>query len=273
MTQPSSRPETVADPDGTQPAKFPTGRGVQSVEVAGRILAVLADSTRPMMLRDLAEAAGMPSGQAHPYLVSFRKIGLVEQDEASGLYRLGPFALQLGLARLRGFEPYQLASEAIGGLAQSLDLGVALTVWGTYGPTVIRSIESSHNILTNSKPGTVLGLTGTATGKVWAAFMPPHFVSRRIASELKQTKGDVRLAALEAELALIRDQGYAATDGNPWPGIAAACAPVFDYTGQLQLAVALLGPSASLDISAGSPQIAALLAFTADLSRRLGYPG
>ena len=73
-----------------------SGRGVQSVEVAGRILSVLADSTRPMMLRDIADATGMPPGQAHPYIVSFRKIGLVEQDGASGLYRLGWFALHLG---------------------------------------------------------------------------------------------------------------------------------------------------------------------------------
>ncbi len=249
----------------------PTGRGVQSVEVAGRILAVLADSTRPMMLRDIADAAGMPPGQAHPYIVSFRKIGLVEQDGQSGLYRLGWFALHLGLARLRGFEPYQLASEAIAELAQSLDLGVAVTVWGTYGPTVIRSIESSHNITTNSKPGTVLGLSATATGKVWAAFMPGQLTAKRIADELKQAKHGTTPRTLERELAEIRQAGYAGTDGNPWPGIAAVCAPVFDYTGQIQLAVALLGPSASLDPAPNSPQVAALLGFTRGLSSQLGY--
>jgi DNA-binding IclR family transcriptional regulator len=257
--------KTLENPDA------PAGRGVQSVEVAGRILSVLADSTRPMMLRDIADAAGMPPGQAHPYIVSFRKIGLVEQDTASGLYRLGWFALHLGLARLRGFEPYQMASEAISELAQTLDLGVALSVWGTYGPTVIRSIESSHNVTTNSKPGAVLGLTGTATGKVWAAFLPEQLIAKRIADELKQTKGDATARELETELADIRAAGFAGTDGYPWPGIAAACAPVFDYTGQIQLAVALLGPSASLDCTAGSPQVAALLSFTRGLSSQLGF--
>src|SRR5215469_17214575 len=181
----SSVTKAQAAPEG---ADTPTGRGVLSVEVAGRILAVLAESTRPMMLRDIAEAAGMPPGQAHPYIVSFRKIGLVEQDSASGLYRLGWFALHLGLARLRGFDPYQLANAAIAELAQSLDLGVAITVWGTYGPTVIRSIESSHNVTTNSKPGAVLGLSATATGKVWAAFLPKQLSAKRIAEELKQAK-------------------------------------------------------------------------------------
>jgi DNA-binding IclR family transcriptional regulator len=257
----------IADPA----VDMPGGRGVQSVEVAGRILAVLADSTRPMMLRDIADAAGMPPGQAHPYIVSFRKIGLVEQDAQSGLYRLGWFALHLGLARLRGFEPYQIAGEAIAELAQTLDLGVAITVWGTYGPTVIRSIESSHNITTNSKPGTVLGLTGTATGKVWAAFLPKQLIAKRIADELKAAKQGATARELEKELAAIRATGFAGTDGNPWPGIAAACAPVFDYTGQIQLAVALLGPSAALDIAAESPQVSALLNFTRGLSSQLGF--
>lgn len=249
----------------------PTGRGVQSVEVAGRILSVLADSTRPMMLRDIADATGMPPGQAHPYIVSLRKIGLVEQDNASGLYRLGWFALHLGLARLRGFDPYQLASEAIAELAQSLDLGVAITVWGTYGPTVIRSIESSHNVTTNSKPGAVLGLSGTATGKLWAAFLPKQLTAKRIAEELKQGKERVTVRDLDKELAQIRTAGFAGTADNPWPGIAAACAPVFDYTGQIQLAVAILGPSTSLDVAEGSPQVAALLNFTRGLSSQLGY--
>jgi DNA-binding IclR family transcriptional regulator len=240
------------------PTDLPTGRGVQSVEVAGRILSVLADSTKPMMLRDIADAAGLPPGQAHPYIVSF-------------LYRLGWFALHLGLARLRGFDPYQLASETIADLAQSLDLGVAISVWGTYGPTVIRSIESPHNITTNSKPGTVLGLTGTATGKIWAAFLPQQLASKRIAAELKGKPAGVGLKELEQELVDIRDAGYASTDGNPWPGIAAACAPVFDYTGQIQLAVALLGPSAALDCAPDSPQVTALLSFTRGLSAQLGY--
>ena len=180
------------------------------------------------MLRDIADATGMPPGQAHPYIVSFRKIGLVEQDSAGGLYRLGWFALHLGLARLRGFEPYQLAGEAIAELAQTLDLGVAITVWGTYGPTVIRSIESSHNVTTNSKPGTVLGLSATATGKVWAAFLPKQLTAKRIAEELKQARQRQAVRELDKELADIRQAGYAGTADNPWPGIAAACAPVFD---------------------------------------------
>ena len=57
-------------------------RGIQSVEVGGQLLRALADGDGPMMLRDLARNAGMSAAKAHPYLVSFMRIGLVEQDKA-----------------------------------------------------------------------------------------------------------------------------------------------------------------------------------------------
>ena len=52
------------------------------------------------MLRDLAAKANILPGQAHVYLTSFKKLGFVEQDRASGHYRIGPFAMRLAVARL-----------------------------------------------------------------------------------------------------------------------------------------------------------------------------
>ncbi len=49
-----------------------------------------------MALKDLAREAEMSPAKAHPYLVSFSRLGLIEQDRASGHYLLGPLALQLG---------------------------------------------------------------------------------------------------------------------------------------------------------------------------------
>src|ERR1700733_16306068 len=84
-------------------------QGVQSIEVGGRILQALARAPRPQMLRDLAAAAGMPAAKAHRYLVSFARMGLVEQQADTGLYDLGSFALELGLGALARLEPVTLA--------------------------------------------------------------------------------------------------------------------------------------------------------------------
>jgi len=83
--------------------------GIQSVEVGFALLDVLAKAEGPLMLRDLAAAAGMSAAKAHRYLVSFQRLALVTQDHASTRYDLGPAALQLGLASLSRLDPVKLA--------------------------------------------------------------------------------------------------------------------------------------------------------------------
>ena len=68
-------------------------QGIQSIEVGFRLLSVLAATNRPMMLRDIAKGASMPAAKAHRYMVSFLRIGIVEQDAGSGRYDLGAYAL------------------------------------------------------------------------------------------------------------------------------------------------------------------------------------
>jgi DNA-binding IclR family transcriptional regulator len=253
------------------------GRGVQSVEIAGRILATLTEAAGPMMLRDLAAGAGMAPGQAHAYLVSLRKLDLVEQDAATGRYRLGPFALRLGLARLRVSDPLRMASEAIAELSDRLDLMISITVWGDHGPTVVRVHESASQVHANVRAGTVFSLTSTATGMVFAAFGAPDLVGPRLKAELRNPRNTQRpptrlsLEDVQQETGRVREQGYAVTDGWPVPGVSAISAPVFDHGGQIQLAVTAIGPSGAMDTGAGSAQVEAVTGFARDLSERLGY--
>ncbi|OPX53822.1 IclR family transcriptional regulator, partial [Oceanospirillum multiglobuliferum] len=63
--------------------------GIQSIEVGFRLLEVLTNEPRAMMLRDLAKLAQMSPAKAHRYLVSFQRLGVVAQDPVSGRYELG----------------------------------------------------------------------------------------------------------------------------------------------------------------------------------------
>jgi DNA-binding IclR family transcriptional regulator len=252
------------------------GRGVQSVEIAGRVLEALMGAGRAAMLRDLAAEAAITPAQAHAYLVSLRKLGLVEQDGASGRYRLGPFALRLGLARLRGLDPLRMAAETIGQLSDQLDLMVAITVWGDHGPTVVQVHEAATQVHANVRAGTVFSLTGTATGWVFAAFAAPALVEDMIAAELANPAHSQRVAAgmrledVRDMVARVRETGYASTAGAPVPGVSAISAPVFDHGGQIQFVVTAIGPSGLVDLSPDSTQIAAILAYANALSRGLG---
>ncbi len=109
---PASRARKPLPPTGVRPpagaASTPSPRlqrGIQSVEVGGQLLRALAHQGRPMALKDLAREAGMSAAKAHPYLVSFGKLGLIEQDALSGRYGLGPLAMQLGLDQPAAVRP------------------------------------------------------------------------------------------------------------------------------------------------------------------------
>ncbi len=255
------------------------GRGVQSVEIAGRLLEALAEAGRPMMLRDLAAFAAITPAQAHAYLVSLRKIGLVEQDQALGRYRLGPFALRLGLARLRAIDPLRLAAETIGLLSERLDLMVVIAVWGDFGPTVVQVHEAATQVHANVRAGTVFSLTGTATGWVYAAFGPPNRVEALIARELADPAHSQRVAAgmgegeVRAAIQSAREKGYATTVGRPVPGVAAISAPVFDHGGQIAFVVTAIGPAGLVDTRPESAQVRAVLDYARALSGKLGHGG
>src|ERR1700674_4450398 len=88
-------------------------QGIQTIEGGAKILQALAQAPRPQMLRDLAAAAQMPAAKAHRYLVSFVRMGLVEQQAQTGLYDLGAFALELGLSAVARLEPVTVAASAL----------------------------------------------------------------------------------------------------------------------------------------------------------------
>jgi DNA-binding IclR family transcriptional regulator len=253
------------------------GRGVQAVEIGGKIIAALATASSPMTLSHVAEAAAMQLAQAHAYLVSFRKIGLVEQDAATGRYQLGPFALKLGLARLRSFEPLKVANHEVRRLSEALGLTTAVSIWGTDGPTIVHVQEGARQVFVNLRPGAVFSVTGTATGKVFAAFMPERTVMPRVETELRDIGSTQRATsplsarAFLDELAEVRRLGYAKAEGSPIPTVNGLSAPVFDRTGAMQLAVTVMGPTRAVSIAPQSQQIAALVAFTSDISARFGY--
>jgi DNA-binding IclR family transcriptional regulator len=245
-------------------------RGIQSIEVGGALLRALAHHGRPMALKDLAREAGMAAAKAHPYLVSFGKLGLIAQDDVSGRYGLGPLAMQLGLISLQQFDPVRLATPVIAELALALNLTVAIAVWGNRGATMVRIEEAPSAVHVNMRHGTVMSLRGTASGLLFAAHLKPELVLDALAAET----GTARARRIDADLARqldeVRAQGLSRAVDALLPGISAMAAPVFDERGEIALSLTAIGPSAVFDTRLDGAVAAALRQAAADLSRRLG---
>lgn len=238
-------------------AKSP--RGIQSIEVGGRLLLALAHRGRPMALKDLAREAGMTPAKAHPYLVSFVRLGLVEQDGGSGPYGLGALAMQLGLISLQQYDPVRLATPVIEELAQRLGHTVAIAVWGTHGPTVVRVAEGPTPVHVSMRHGTVMSLAGTASGRLFAAWRAED------AAALGEPLPSATVTAA------VRKAGVATSRDSVIAGVSAAAAPVFEASGRLVLALTAIGPSASFDTAPDGTTAQALREAAGLLSRRLGH--
>ena len=214
-------------------------RGIQSIEVGGTLLQALAHQGRPMALKDLAQAAGMASAKAHPYLVSLGKLGLIAQEAASGRYGLGPLALQLGLISLQQFDPIRLASARLADLAAETGHTVAVAVWGGRGPTIVRVEEAPLPVHVHMRHGTVMSIRRTATGRLFAAHMPLAEVRAALAAE---AAWDRALAAGAGASAGAKSSARAAAAAGFTTGARAAAAE-----GLSAGAVSRNGPPARID--------------------------
>ncbi len=246
-------------------------RGIQSVEVGGQLLLALAHHGRPMALKDLAREAGMAPAKAHPYLVSFGKLGLIEQEPATGRYGLGPLAMQLGLISLQQYDPVRLATPLIEELAQALGHTVAIAVWGNRGPTIVRVAEAPSPVHITMRHGTVMSLRGTASGWLFAAHLPQAEVAQALANDPPGAP-EIDDASFEARIAEVRRHGLSRAVNLSVPGVSAMAAPVFDGSGAIVLSITAIGPDAAFDSAWNGEVARALQRCAQELSRRLGGP-
>ncbi|KWF58600.1 IclR family transcriptional regulator [Burkholderia pseudomultivorans] len=253
--------------DSADDAPQKAQRGIQSVEVGGRLLDALARRRKPLGLSELAAAAELSTAQAHTYLVSLTRLALVKRDAITGNYEPGPLSLRLGLMSIERQPAYRAALPHAARLAETVGLSVALSVPGVLGPTIVRIEHGGYPLHVNLHVGSVMSLDTTATGRVFRAFGDPAQLDAMAASQagagstLAGADGtppapDAR--ERQAELDAIRARGIERSVDLPSPGVSALCVPVLDADGRLQLALTVIGSSGSIDVAWDGPIATAL---------------
>ena len=238
-----------------------------------RLFKVLAAASDPLMLKALAAAARMPPAKAHRYLVSLSRAGLVEQNAATGLYDLGPFAVELGLSALGRLSPVATAEPFLEELRQTTGQTVALAVWGSQGPVIVRWLGVESPVAATLRVGSLMPLTRSATGLVFVSFLPERVTGNLIKSELAENRraglkprSREELSAAASE---VSSRGYALTS-DFIPGISGLAAPVFDHNRALVLALITLGYTAPFMADRARIQ-SAVERVSRSLSNRLGW--
>jgi DNA-binding IclR family transcriptional regulator len=254
-------------------------RAVQSIEVGGRLLIALANNLEPMSLKDLAAKADLTPSRAHPYLVSFSKLGLIEQVSASGRYGLGPLALQVGLTCLHQLDPIKVATPIAEELAASTGHAVALAVWGNFGPTIIRMIEARQPLLVSMRAGTVMSILSTATGQAFAAVIPTSRIMEAMANALGDPADRETPIwrdsgkALQAVVDGVRQHGLARAEGSPILSVNAFSGVALNHEGEAAIGITILGHRDNFPVAWDAPLARRLKTVVAEISSRLGWQG
>ena len=251
--------------------------GTQSVVRAIRLLKLFGGTQAVWSLAEIVEAAGLNKTTVFRMLTALESEGLLERNE-SGSYRLGPEMVALGGRALHTNSLRQLAQPILEALVEHTGERTTLEVPvnnsdGSLSMLMMVEVQGKHLISINQYVGSRLPIHATSTGKALLAFMSDEdrdiVLQQPFAPLTRSTIVDV--AALQAELAVIQQRGYAVALGELEVGLMAAGTPIFNYDGQPIGAVSIEGPLSRID-EARLHQLAAELVKSAEIiSHRLGF--
>jgi DNA-binding IclR family transcriptional regulator len=246
---------------------------VNTIKKAIDILDLLAGSPS-LSLAEIVRSLELPKSSVHGILETLCSEKLVEKEESTARYHLGVRLVELGNRASLGLDICRIAAPFLHGLNEKFDETVHLTVLDRDEVLYVDCIESKRRLRTYSVIGIRAPLYCTSVGKAILAFMKDEEI-RRIAKQ----KGLARITSttldteekLFAEVARIRDSGYAVDDMEHEDHLRCVGAPIRNAKGEAFASLSLSGP-AERNTKERIVEIAPSVMEAADeISRRLGY--
>lgn len=248
---------------------------MQSVDRAVAILELLA-ARGEAGVTEIAEELGVHKSTASRLVGSLHQGHLLEQLGDRGKYTLGFGIVRLAAATTGRMDLARLGQPVCQHLAESLgetvniavcDGEAAITVAQEFGTAAI----SSQNWVGRRTP-----LHASSAGKVLLAWMDDpsrrrFLLRQRLTSFTQETITDAE--TLRAELARIRDEGYARSFEELEVGMHAVAVPVFGAGGEVGAALSATGPVYRLSRRRARSIVGDLREGATELSAKLGYHG
>lgn len=218
----------------------------------------------------------MTPSQAHRYLASFQRVGLVYQDPTTRRYCLGDFAIRLGAAMASRRDSRVEIAAHQRDIRDRLGMTVILSEWTDRGPVVITVEEADSDVIPTMRIGKALPLLSTAAGRVFASFREWDEVQPRLSDEILSRSPDTSSAELSEQLKKarqqyreIRQRGFESRLNSLQPHISSIAVPFVDGRDHFAAVLCVIGDSDVLDISSEGAAAKALAEASRDFRRRI----
>jgi len=224
---------------------------------------------------ELSQRVKLSKSTVFRFLQTLKTLGYIRQEGDSDKYGLGMKLFQLGAQALPNADVIRLADARMRLLSQETREALHLGMLDGNRIVYVHKIDALYALRMQSRIGSNNPLHSTAIGKVLLAWgdvqqVPALIDSIDFIPSTARTLGSA--AALRAELALVRQQGFGEDNEEQEVGLRCLASPIFDHLGQV-----IAGLSLSFPASRCSPEVRAhyidlLVQAAATVSAQLGAP-
>ncbi len=248
-------------------------RRLSSVATAIELLKAFSEDEVEIGISTLARRLGVAKSTAHRLAATLVSENLLEQDRASGKYRLGIALFRLGTLVRRRMNVSEVARPHLFSLRQTTNETVHLAILDGTDIMYVYFLESTQAVRMRSDLGLRKPAYCTAEGQAILAFSPPEVVQSVLRKGLKPrtprtiTDPDALAKALDG----VRARGCAVEDEESEVGVRCVAAPIRNDTGEVVAAVGVAGPVSRLSKKALAAFMPHVIATAQAISVSLGH--
>ncbi len=247
--------------------------GTSTLSLALRIVEFLAFRSQPVALLQIAQEFGASKATVYRHLVTLQRHGFVRQEASSGRYEAGVKLMVLGEAQRSRFGIVAVARSALMNLRDQTGQAVTLCTVVDAALVVLELVQGRTIIDFSTRPGTQLDFHASAHGKIWLGFGPAAVTDAVAKSTLTAWTAHTLTdhAALAAEIATVRTQGWSTAPDQVLTGVNTIAAPVFDHNGHLIASIAIVGSTQFIPAAPDAAQWGEVVACARRISTDLGW--
>ncbi|MER6528660.1 IclR family transcriptional regulator [Streptomyces sp. NPDC001508] len=238
-----------------------------------RVLRALASADDPLLgVNEVARRIGTHKSTVSRLVATLEHEGLVEKEPLSGRYRLAAGVVALAWPLLANSDIRNSARPYLEELAKTARETAGLAVWNQEEAVNLDQVLGPGAVMHMATVGARMAAHSTASGKVFLAFASDAERERILSRGLprKTARTIVEPGPLLAELAKVRECGYAVNDGEDTDDAVGIAAPVYGLHNSLDAVVSVTAPRFRAPAER-IVELGQLVARTAaELSERLG---
>ncbi len=241
---------------------------------ACEVMERIADTPDGCLLKTLSSELDIPRTTALRITRTLLDAGFLAENEAGAL-TLGTTLVQLGVKALDHLDIRGYARPVLKALARDTGESCHLAVLNGDQSMLVEVADSPHPVRIASRPGTLVDLHCSSTGKIFLAFSivePAKFIENlALTAHTKNTDSTAR--AVLKSLERTRKQGYAMDEEEYVLGVRCVAAPVVNAFGKTIAAVGVTASTNTFTKSKIHAMATKTLTAANEISRRLGCGG